>query len=665
MERGEAVRWAAGSITAASVGAVLFAGVVAVRFPLVGKDVASTTETVLLGISMLSWVGTGAVLALLRPRTPVGWLFLAIGGSGSLQMGLAAYGGYGLLVAEPAWPGAPWSAAAAAGAHLPAVFALPTVVLALYPDGRLAQRWLRWPVALAALAISALVLSSAFDPEAYDDIVPGGTPPLSRPGAVLDGVQATALVVVAVCTVLITGQAVLRLLRTQPPRRQQLAWMLCVMGVVIGSSFFVAPLVRSAMAVLVPIAVGIGVLRYRMLGIEAVLRRGLVYGALTAAVVCTYLLVTVALGGLWRPRGLSGVLAAALVAVGLAPVKERVQRSVDWWIYGSGRDPLRALALLGERVADSEERELLPAALLAVRAAVRAPAVAVTDGRGRTLASAGPAPAAGHVRELRLAGQHLGTLTVADRTPGDPYGRDDRNLLGALAQQVAVLVRALQLTEQLAAQRDDVREATRQERERLRHDLHDGLGPSLAGVGLGLQAASERLASGDLDAAGALLARIREETTGAVGEIRRIIEGLRPGVLDEVGLVEAVRGHARSLEPLVRIDVRVTGTPVRIPPRVEGAAYRILTEAMTNVVRHARASSATASLAFGERSLTLVVADDGTGDPGRFAAGVGLTSMRRRAEELGGSLGLASGNRGTVLTATLPWSASAHEGEGE
>ncbi|MGW7042205.1 sensor histidine kinase [Streptomyces avermitilis] len=641
------------SVVLSGAGAVGFA--VWMATPLGGTPESggsSPVEVVLGGVILVSWAATGAVMASLRPRNCLGWLFLAIGGSGAVQAGLAAYGRHGVST-EPGWPGATLAAAVASGAHVPSLFAMPTLVLALYPEGRLNNRWLRWPVIASATAMGLLMLAAPGDPDAYDDIVPGGTAPAELPPALLSTLYTACLLAIGLSALVITGQAAIRLTRSRPPVRQQLAWMMCVLAVFLAALFFAGPLVHGSLGILIPIAVAVGVLRYRMLGIETVMRRGLVYGLLTAVVVTVYLLVTGAVGAVWDRSALPGVLAAAVVAVGLSPARERLQQTVDWWVYGARRDPLRALTRLGSRMAAAGEHDLLPAALDAVMQAVRAPGIHVTDAHGATLAAVGRPTAVGHALELRLAGRTLGTMAVSDRTPGEPYGKDDKRLLEALAQQVAVVVRALELADIVTAQRDQVVEATRRERDRLRQDLHDGLGPSLAGMGLGLQAAADHLSLGNTPVVGTLLTRTREEVVTAVAEIRRIIDGLRPDVLDRMGLADAIQRHAEALAPAVSIEISAGELPA-LPPEVESTAYRIVTEAMTNIARHAAARRAAVTVTVHGHLLRITVTDDGQGIPPEPPTGVGLASMHRRAQAAGGTLTIEPVSHGTVITASLP-----------
>lgn len=635
----------------------------------------------------LVWAVTGGLLASHRPGNALGWLVLGVGVSQAWAVALTAYGWrYGALEIAPSWP-----AYVGPALYVPGWLAVPTLLLAFYPDGRLpGPRW-RWPVGAAALAIVLITISIPFPvvgpedahgwvavpmlPDRLGDVLlpgrpmystyvsvlaePGGTTPVAPPWWPDLTAAATwvANPVLALSMLAIWVGTGVRLARATAPRRQQLAWLVCVavpflLAMFAGGGF--ANLLVLLSLSLVPVAIAVGTLRYRLLGTEPVLRRSLVYGMFTFAVVGAYFLVTAAAGSALDSRPLPGAVAAALVAVALAPARHRLQRAADRLVYGERRDPLRAVTDLGQKVATAGGLELLPGALLSVTAAVHAPGVAVAAPDGRTVAAIGVEPCGDPAREvlpLSFGGQQVGTLRVAPRHAGERYSRQETDLLAALAPQVAVVVRALELTEALESERDRVVAATANERVRLRGDLHDGLGPSLSGIGLGLQALSDRIDPADGESA-ALLGRIREEVTVALDEVRRIIDGLRPSALDTMELPDAIRRHARTVSAAVPVDVVVGPLPT-LPASVENAAYRITTEALTNAARHAVARRVQVTLTAPDGALLITVADDGAG-VGAAVPGVGLTSMRRRAETLGGELGVDSAGTGTTITATLP-----------
>ena len=639
--------------TAAAVAATLLcagAGVLAVWVDVRTGDMASAW---LPGIYSVALAATGALLVHVRPRNAIGWLLVLTGLLQALSLTGNAYGGYGTRVAEPDWPLAPWVALVTSMVWISSWVVPATVLVALYPTGRLPARWWRWPVTAVSAGLAVVTVSTGLTQGAYDDIAPGPAP------VDLSGGWPTALTAAGAASLLagaitIWAATAVRLVRARSPERQQLAWLVGVVVPLVLAVFFLSSApwwVLLPLLLLVPAAVLVGIVRYRLLGI--VLSRALVYGALTGAVVVLYLAVAAVaatvLGRTLSP--VTGAVTAAMLALALGPARSRLQAAADRLVYGRRRDPVTAVTELGDRVAGAGEEDLLPAVLETVTAALRAPAA-------RVVPPGGPVPAGGGVAvPLRVGGRDVGTLTVGERSPGEPFTAGDRRLLAALAPQVAAVVRALELTGSLERERDRVLTATHAERDRIRRDLHDGLGPSLAGVGLGVQAVQARLGEGADPATRALLARVRQEVDGAVGEVRRILDGLRPAPLDEVGFVAAVQRHAEALAPSV--PVRVTAEPLPpLPPEVETAAYRIAQEALTNAARHSGARSAEVGLRARDGRLEVAVADDGAGFPAEDGAprpgGVGLASMRTRARAVGGELTVSSGPAGTRVVAGLP-----------
>jgi signal transduction histidine kinase len=227
-------------------------------------------------------------------------------------------------------------------------------------------------------------------------------------------------------------------------------------------------------------------------------------------------------------------------------------------------------------------------------------------------------------------------------------------VLTELARTAGAAVSAAALADALSASRARLVQAREEERRRLRRDLHDGLGPTLAGIGLGLDLAA---VEPDQDAAARMLAELRKETTAAVEDVRRLVEGLRPPALDELGLVSAIRQQVDRLavrSPGLTVTVR---SPSPLPPlcaATEVAAYRIAVEAVTNTVRHAAARTCTVEVVV-DGVLRVVVTDDGRGPGQARTSGVGLTAMAERAAEVGGTCAVTpTGPRGTTVLAELP-----------
>jgi signal transduction histidine kinase len=404
-------------------------------------------------------------------------------------------------------------------------------------------------------------------------------------------------------------------------------------------------------AVAVAAASWFGIIRYGLFDSRAVLSRTLLYGALTVVVVAVYLAASTLLGRLFA-GDLPAVVAAGLAALAVLPLRDLLQRRVSRLVFGLRNDPVAAFGLLGVRLdAAAAPEEVLPAVVRTVGESLRLRCVTIEVG-GEEMARWGQRVDGTRLElDLPFAGESIGRLTVQARDPGEAFSAADRSLLESLASQVSVAARAVALTQALQASRERLVATLEEERRRLRRDLHDGLGPTLAGIALGIDTVRRALPDESSGGTADLLVALREEAERAVADIRRIAYNLRPPVLDEMGLVGAIREHA------TRLGGATVAVPAPLPPlpaAVEVAAYRIAVEAMTNASRHAPGAAIEVSLSVNGR-LELQVADAGTGLPAGFRAGVGLRSMRERAAELGGECELNPRDpHGTVVRASLP-----------
>ena len=376
------------------------------------------------------------------------------------------------------------------------------------------------------------------------------------------------------------------------------------------------------------VAIGIAIFRYRLYDIDRLINRTVVYGLLTAGGVGVY--VAVVKGAEWllaEGVGLGGsLLATAVVAVSFAPARDRLQRWVDRRLYGERHDPVRAMARLGERLRDAPGGDVLAGVLQAVCETLRLPSATlrVEDG-WRWRPTAGQAHASESI-PLEHEGQQVGALLVSPRTGEQTLGVADRRVLEVLAVPVAVALHAVLLSQELQRSRERLVAAREEERRRLRRDLHDGLGPILTAVTLKADAARSVLAATP-DRADGLLAELRGDANQAIGDLRRIIYDLRPAPLDELGLLGAL---GEQVDRFARQGLSVTlqappALPV-LPAAVEVAAYRIVTEALTNAARHAHASHASVTVSVDD-GFCLDVQDDGTASTANgngWRPGVGL-----------------------------------------
>lgn len=382
--------------------------------------------------------------------------------------------------------------------------------------------------------------------------------------------------------------------------------------------------------------------------------RALVFLVLTAVGVAVYALCLTVVVPRVPARSAGTVLIVAALAAVLLLVRDRTQRGVDWLLYGDRRSPERAILRVGRQVESATD----PAALVDVLAETLAAALRLSYVEVRL--DAGPAGCrvgapTRRVTEVDLVhqGRVVGTLRAGRR--GESLSRADAQVLAGVVPQLAAAAETVRLSQSLARARERLVRAREEERRRLRRDLHDVLGPALAGVGLGLDAVRIR-ARRDPEGADALITEVQDEVRSCVGEIRKIIEGLRPPVLDERGLLGALKQHAQVIAD--RADLRVSVRGADLPPlpaAVEVVAYLIGQEALTNAVRHARARRIDVTVSAEENWLVAEVQDDGVGLPAQRRSGVGLLSMAERAAEIGGDVVAAAGPAGgTRVMARLP-----------
>lgn len=512
--------------------------------------------------------------------------------------------------------------------------------------------------------------------------LPGAGTPMARLGVPLE----VSIGAAHVQPVLILGAVLagFRATGADPLARRRMGWVLAASG--IGTLAYLLlgqlpsrvagdPLVPwdwlTVLFVPFPVALGVAVLRYRLFDIQVVLRRSLVYGAVTLALAAVYLALVTGLTRLLpAPDPVAAGLAALAVAVLFAPLRDRAHRLVGRHLFGDRDDPYRVITRLGDGLdAPAGPDAVLETVVETLVDALRLDRAAITlDGRGTVAlgVSAGSPAGTPGGQVTRIPVLHGGVpVGVLELDPGprrEPFGPGDRALLDGLARQVGVIAQNLVLQDRLQASLQKAVSTREEERRRLRRDLHDGLGPTLA-------ASSQRLelAAGLVDRDPARAREVLEELAGthraAVAELRRLVRGLHPPALDQLGLVGALKEQA----------ARFPGTVVQaddaglddLPAALEVAAWFIAAEGMTNAARHSAGTRCTVRLHRAGGALLVEVADDGRGLPAEPPAGVGLASIRERAAELGGTVEILSGaadgagtgpgpDGGTTVRARLP-----------
>ncbi|HEY1488771.1 MAG TPA: histidine kinase [Micromonosporaceae bacterium] len=600
----------------------------------------------------LAVVFVGAAIVRAQPGNPVGWIFLVSG----VCLPLATLIENAAYLQLAAWhrSAAEWAAVASQPLQVAAVPLIATFGILLFPGRPLAGRGRRVLAVLYAVDLLVLLVWGLFGTTSA--AVPGLANPLAVPAAdagVL-GILVLGPLSIGACVSLLRWAR-----RADGPYASGLrgaawvsftvpaAYLACVATGISGGNTDQVSVVENCAALALAAAAWAGISRYGMFDRRAVLNRTLVYAVLSIVLAVVYL-VSVALLDLVFTGAVPRVVAAVAAALAVLPLRDVAQRRINTLVYGLRDDPAAALARLGGQLdAAGTPDEILPAAARTVAATLRLRYVAIAVG-GETLCEYGRL-VPGDTEELPLpfAGETIGRLLVQTRSDGD-LTAGERRLLGDLTRQVAVAARAVALTNALQLSRRRLVTLREDERRRLRRDLHDGLGPTLAGIALGID--TVRRADARDTTTAALLGQLRQETEAAVADIRRIVYDLRPPVLDELGLAGAVREHAIRFGA---VGLDIEDLPA-LPAAVEVAAYRIAVEALANAARHAPGTPITVRLAV-NGCLQLSIADAGRGIPDGFRAGVGLRSMRERAAELGGACTLRRREpSGTVVDVELP-----------
>ncbi len=408
-----------------------------------------------------------------------------------------------------------------------------------------------------------------------------------------------------------------------------------------------------------PIAIAFSIMRYRLWDIDSLINRTLVYSTLITIIAGIYIVIVGGLGIIFQGNGVGviSLLATGLVAVIFQPARDRLQRGVNRLLYGERDDPYAVLSRFGQNLESTLAPDsILPAIVETIAHTLKLPYCAIILGDADSAkAAAFGSPTSSVIRlPLSYHGQFVGELHVAQRAPDEPFADAELRLLEDIARQAGVAIHNMRLTIDLQLARERLVTTREEERRRLRRDLHDGLGPKLAGQILILEVVRDSLHA--QSESRALVEHLIQDSQTVVSEVRQLVHGLRPPALDEYGLVGAVRAYAAQCEAGgLRVRVSAPETVSPLPAAVEVAAYRIAQESITNVMRHSQAKNCSVTLTLIDKNLKLEISDDGVGLPTRRKPGVGLASMRERAEEIGGRCVVENGeNGGARVTAQLP-----------
>jgi signal transduction histidine kinase len=634
------------------------------------------THLVFAPVMALAYALIGALVSVRQPRNPIGWMFVVVGVLAGLTLFAAGN-------RSPIPLGSDSALAVKLGHWLSLWVWIPTTslpltfVLLLFPDGRLpSTRW--WPVAWAAgLGTVSFILSVALHPSPPIEPLPLFNP-FGLPGAtdLLAFLEISSSILLPIGTFGALAGLIMRFRRSQSVEREQLKWLvygssMAILIILLLSIWWALrpddPLaydltvgsVWFALTIIV-VAAGVAILRHGLYNVDLIINRTLVYGILSAGVIGIYVLLVGTLSTLFQSTGnlLITLLATGLAALLVQPLRMRLQSGVNRFMYGERDDPYTVLAGLSRQLKTTlAPSAVLPNIVEAIARNLKLPyvALALTHGNRLEIAAA-YGSVSGEPIQLPLVYQSetVGQLLVAPRAPGEAFTPSERRLLDDIALQAGIAAHAVRLTADLQRSREQLVAAREEERRRLRRDLHDGLGPQLASLTLSIAAARELLRH-DVHAADHLLGELSHHAQAAITDIRRIVYDLRPPALDDLGLLLALREQAAAYQQAhLQITIDAPERLPALPAAVEVAAYRIVQEAMTNVVRHSNAQRCVVRLRI-DAGLFIEIEDNGRGLPSDRRSGVGLTSIRERTAELGGTLTIDSApDRGTHLRVCLP-----------
>lgn len=542
------------------------------------------------------------------------------------------------------------------------------LALLMFPDGRLPSRGWR-PLAIVivvatAVATVALAVATVYRPRTFLEVAGEHQP---FPMQMFLKAAMVSIVVTSTAAFGVLYSLWTRWRRASGETGQQLACLLPA-GALLLLTLVLETLGLSGAwlvaAVVVPVAMAVAVLRYRLYDLDQVINRSIVWLVMTLLVIVGYVAIVALIRNILTSDGHAELATTGLIAVGFEPLRRQVQRGVDHLLYGERDDPYRVIGRLNRLLSGTiDPNAVLPELTATISRSLQVPHVAVeVDG------PSGPRVIAEHGRHTTVAesfdmlthGQRIGRLIVANRELGSQFTPRECRVLADVAVHAAVAAQATQLIRDLQESRERLVMAREEERLRLRRDLHDGVGPALAGMSMQVRAAHKLL--NEPRRVEEILHHLAEDLRSCTFEMRQLVDQLRPPDLDH-GIVAALGKECRRfagahLQVTLRVDDPLDG----LPAAVEVAVYRIVAESLANVARHAHARTCEVTVQRA-RDLTFTVVDDGIGIAGRRDGGVGIDSMQERAAELGGECVIVPGvPHGTVVQVRLPIPAPAAAG---
>ena len=647
--------------------------------------------TLLIVLSVVTYMITGAILAIRVPHNPIGWLFLVIALGLLFGGGTAEYATYTVQTNPGALPGGDWAAWINNWTFV--IAGLIPIVLILFPTGRPPShrwRWVLWAIGatLAVLVVSAMVRPIPI--ELNGDLTvpnPTGIEALRTAAAAAAWIGGLLLAAESIAAV---GALVVRFRRADEEERQQVRWI--AVAAALAGVFLVLVLVTSiglgpgesrpvndlafllfflCLSVGIPGSVAVALLKYHLYDLDVVVKKTVLYVTVAGLLLVAFAVAAVLVGGIFGRSQRAAVIAAAAIGVAVWPAIRIARRVADRIVYGGRATPYEVLTSFGRRMSETYATDDVvdrTAQLLASATGASSAAVWLRVGRefrpagtwpatgpvGRTIAMEGddlPMLPADWAEPVRDRGELLGALAVT-MPANDPIGPGRQRLLRDLADQAGLALRNVRLIEELRASRQRLVAAQDEGRRRLERNIHDGVQQQLVALAVKLRLA-DGLIDRDTVKAHDAIAALQNDANAALEDLRDLARGIYPPLLADRGLRAALEAQAQKATTPVRVDGESVG---RYPREIESTVYFCALEAMNNIAKYAEATAASVRLEQRDGILRFTVRDDGRGfDPRAAVGGTGLQGMTDRLEAVGGSLLVESViGSGTTVTGTVP-----------
>ena len=649
-------------------------------------DISTGAGDPVFSLIVFTFPTVGVIVLNRRPGTTLGWVMLSMGLMFAVPF--QSYGAYALADTDGSLPGGAAAIALGGPSWVPFI-GISGYLLLLFPDGHLPSprwRWFSWMCGIGLVLLSlAIVL---FPGDLADSGFPDVTNPLGL--AFLGRLGGSVFVLVAFAPLVVVGGAVaiIRRLRraSDPVERQQLRWLAWAAGLIafLYVVAFIPQLVfgvtedaswetslgsiAALSFVLIPITIGMAILRYRLYEIDVVIRKTVVFAVLAVFIAVVYVALVAGIGIFVGTRTenvgvAAAAIAAAVVALAFQPVSRWARRLADRLVYGQRANPYEVLARFGDQLADTYAADDVLVRIARVLTegigADRTGVWLLVDDRLRQVAvwPADGADTSGDLSvEVRHQGELLGALSVA-MPANDPMDPAKEKLVRDLAAQAGLVLRNVRLTEQLRARLEDLQAAQRrlvtaqdEERRKLERNIHDGAQQQLVALSVKMRLAQAMLER-DPARADQMLAELQDDSQRALEDLRDLARGIYPPLLADKGLPAALEAQARKSP----VPVTVRADVGRFPQDVEAAVYFSCLEALQNVSKYAHANDVQIEVRALDGRLHFQVRDDGAGfDPTATGYGTGLQGIADRLSALDGTILVTSApGEGTSIDGSL------------